>query len=322
MSLGHHARRILPWLIAFGILALLVRHAGVASLRTALAEADLRLLLVSTLLCTLPMYLLDVLSLSRVITWFNRSVTFREIAPVKAAIYLINIVNYNAGSGAVALWLRRRKGVPFLEGAASVLFINVVDAAVLVAFMAAGLPVLSPPIDRGVAVLVAGAGVALAGHFLYWRGGIDFLVLGRLRGWPIFRSFRLAPFGRYLALAALRVPFDLLFILNFWLALRAFGIDVPFLKTLAFVPVILFIAVLPITVSGLGTVQAATVYLFAPYAPEAKILTFSLAFTVALSGVRALLGVPVFRRVSEEVLAAKPEVSREARADSKEDDGA
>ena len=303
MGPGLLARRILPWLVAFGILALLVRHVGMASLRAALAEADLRLLLVSTLLCTLPMYLLDVLSLARVITWFNRPISFREIAPVKAAIYLLNIVNYNAGSGAVALWLKRRKGIPFLEGAASVLFVNVVDAALLVVFMAAGLPALSPPLDRGVALIVAFAGAALAGHFLYWRGGVDFIVLGRLRGWPIFRSFRLATFARYLRLAALRVPFDLFFILNFWLALRAFGIEVPFLKALAYVPLILFIAVVPVTVSGLGTVQAATVFLFSAYASDAKILAFSLAFTVVLSGVRAALGVPVFRRVSDEIFS-------------------
>ena len=303
MGPGLLARRILPWLVAFGILAFLVRQAGIASLRAALAEADLRLLLVSTLLCTLPMYLLDVLSLARVITWFNRPISFREIAPVKAAVYLINIVNYNAGSGAVALWLKRRKGIPFLEGAASVLFMNVVDAALLVAFMAAGLPALSPPVDRGVALLVGVAGAALAGHFLYWQGGVDFVVLGRVRGWPIFRSFRLATVERYLRLALLRFPFDLFFILNFWLALRAFGIDVPFLKTLAFVPLILFIAVVPVTVSGLGTVQAATVYLFSSYAPEAKILAFSLVFTVALNGVRAALGVPVFRRVSDEIFS-------------------
>jgi uncharacterized membrane protein YbhN (UPF0104 family) len=220
---------------------------------------------------------------------------------VKAAIYLISILHYHAGSGAVAIWLRRRKGIPFLEGAASMLFINVVDAAALVALMAAALPALSPPHDRVVAVLVGSALLALSGHFLYWRGGFDFLVLGRLRQWPIFRSFRLASFGRYLALAALRLPFDLLFILNFWLALRAFGINAPFLKTLAFVPVILFIAAIPITVSGLGTVQYATVLLFSAYASKADILGFSLAFTVVVSGVRALLGLPVFRRVSDEV---------------------
>jgi len=42
--------------------------------------------------------------------------------------------------------------------------------------------------------------------------------------------------------------------------LRAFGIEVPFLKVLAYVPVIAFIGIVPVTVAGLGTVQAATVF--------------------------------------------------------------
>jgi hypothetical protein len=123
--------------VTFGLLVFLVQRVGIGKLRDSLIAADFRMLLLSTVLCTLPMYLLDVLALSRVITWFNHPVGFREVAPVKAAIYLISILHYHAGSGAVAIWLRRRKGIPFLEGAASMLFINVVDAAALVALMAA-----------------------------------------------------------------------------------------------------------------------------------------------------------------------------------------
>jgi uncharacterized membrane protein YbhN (UPF0104 family) len=296
------ARQVVPWIVAFGLLAVLLRNAGIAQVRGALHEANLPWLLGATVLCTLPMYLLDIFALARVFTWFNVPITMREMAPVKAAVYLINIVNYNAGSGAVALWVNRRRRVPFLEAAASVLFVNLVDVSVLVAFMAAGLPALDPPVDRGVLTVVIATLLALTAHFLYWRRGIDFLLLERFRDWPIFKSFREAPTARYLRLAAIRAPFDFFFILNYWLALRAFDIDVPFVKSLAYVPVITLVGILPITVAGLGTVQAATVYLFAAYAPQAKILAFSLAFTVVLMGVRALIGVPVFRKVSGEML--------------------
>jgi len=102
--------------------------------------------------------------------------------------------------------------------------------------------------------------MALAGHLLYWRLGFDLLVLGKLPTWGIFKSFHAAEVTHYLKLAAIRVPFDLLFVLNNWLALRAFGIEVPFLKVLAYVPVIAFIGIVPVTVAGLGTVQAATVF--------------------------------------------------------------
>ena len=304
------ARRVLPWIVALGILSVLLRRAGGPALRDAVREANLGLLIGATIVCTIGMFLLYALSLSRVVSWFNCPTSAREIAPVKAAAYLINIINYNAGSGAIALWLARHKGIPFFESAASVLFINVVDALVLVGFMAVAWPALEPPIASAVAAIVGVTALVFAATLLYWRQGANFLVLGRVRGWPIFKSFREARLSHYARLAAIRAPFDLLFILNHWFGLIAFGIDVPVIQVLAFIPVISFIGIVPITVAGLGTVQAATVFLFLPYAPEARILAFSLVLTVALNGIRALLGVPVFQRVSEDVVRGGPPESK------------
>ncbi|OFV89220.1 MAG: hypothetical protein A3J75_07735 [Acidobacteria bacterium RBG_16_68_9] len=298
-------RRLLPWLVAAGILSILIRRAGGAPLREAVRDADLVWLLGATVVCTLGMFALDAVALARAISWFNCPISARDIAPVKAAAYLLNIINYNAGSGAIAVWLARHRQVPFLEAASAVLFVNIVDALVLVAFMAIGLPAFAPPLRAGVVTIVGVTAVLFVGNLLYWRAGFDFLILGRLRHWPIFKSFRAASFAHYLRLAAIRVPFDLLFIANHWAGLRAFGIDVPAIKILAYVPVISFIGVVPITVSGLGTVQAAVVFLFSPYGTEARLLAFSLVLTLALSGVRALLGVPVFRRVSEDIFRGR-----------------
>ncbi|MDP3938059.1 MAG: lysylphosphatidylglycerol synthase domain-containing protein [Deltaproteobacteria bacterium] len=294
------ARRLIPWAVAAAILWALFARTGFAGVKDAAREANLLLLFGATVLCTLPMYVLDVLSLSRVIGWFNRPVAFMDLARVKAAAYLITLVNYNVGSGGIAFWLKRRHGVPFLEAMASILFINVVDVMVLVGLLAITLPALDAPVNRAVGGVVGAAVVVFAGHFIYWRAGFDFLFLGRLRRWPIFKSFSMAGAGHYLKLAAIRLPFDLLFILNFWIALIAFDVKAPLGVTLAYVPIILFVSVVPITVAGLGTVQAVTLYLFRDYGSEATLLAFSLMLTVALSAVRALLGLPVFRKVSVE----------------------
>lgn len=296
-------RRILPWIVTAGILWVLFGRTGFGEVKSAAAAADLPFLFGVTLLCTLPMYGLDVLSLSRVFAWFNRVTPFLDLARVKAASYLITLVNYNVGSGAIAYWQKRRHGSPFLESLASILFINVVDVIVLVVLIAAALPMLQPPMNRVIGGAIGMAAAVLAGHFLYWRGGFNFFILGGLRRWPIFKSFRLAKAGHYLRLAAIRLPFDLIFILNFWLALRAFDVKIPFLLALAYVPIILFVGVIPVTVAGLGTVQAVTLYLLRDYAPEATLLAFSLMMTVALTAVRVLLALPVFRGVSEELLS-------------------
>jgi uncharacterized membrane protein YbhN (UPF0104 family) len=106
----------------------------------------------------------------------------------------------------------------------------------------------------------------------------------------------------YAALAAMRLAFLLVFISNYWFAVQAFQLHIPVRQIVAAVPVISFVGVVPVTVAGLGTVQAATIYLFQEYASEAALLALSLAVTAVMTALRALLGLPFFAAVSGELL--------------------
>jgi hypothetical protein len=73
-------------------------------------------------------------------------------------------------------------------------------------------------------------------------------------------------------------------------AAHAFGIRIPFLQMLTFLPVVFMIAALPVTVAHLGTTQAAWMLFFGDYAPAPRLLAFSLAAHLAFSASRALIG--------------------------------
>jgi uncharacterized membrane protein YbhN (UPF0104 family) len=103
---------------------------------------------------------------------------------------------------------------------------------------------------------------------------------------PLFAA---GPLGHLAALAG-RMPHLLLLILGHWGALWLWGIRVPPGEALARMPVVLLASVVPLSPSGLGTVQAAQVLLFAPYATEAAVLSFSLAFSLLGLAAQALLG--------------------------------
>jgi len=297
------ARRVVPWMVAGGLMTLLVERIGVDAILNAFAGANVALLLFGTLVCTAANFSLDAFSLSCGLSWFNVPVSFSQLAPVKASAYLVGIVNYNVASGGIALWVARRFRVPFLETASTLLFVNVVDALLLIGLMVAGLPVLREPLSTAVRTLGAVAVVGFAVQYAFWRYGADLPVLGRLWAWPIVSSFRQARLRHYATLGAMRLTFLLVFIGNYWLAVRAFHLDIPWLHIVAAVPVISFVGVVPITVAGLGTVQAATIYLFRDYAPEASLLALSLAVTAVMTAMRALLGLPFFATVSAELLA-------------------
>jgi hypothetical protein len=78
--------------------------------------------------------------------------------------------------------------------------------------------------------------------------------------------------------------------------LRAFGVRVPVVAAIASLPVVFFIAVLPISVQGIGTTQAAMVFFFARYGTgdqttrEAAVLAESLVTTAIALGFQSLLG--------------------------------
>ena len=79
-------------------------------------------------------------------------------------------------------------------------------------------------------------------------------------------------------LVAVRACYFGAFVLYFWLGTHAFHAGVPLLLAMAATPIILVVGALPITPAGLGTQQAAMLYLFAPYGSEAAILAFALSF--------------------------------------------
>jgi hypothetical protein len=74
--------------------------------------------------------------------------------------------------------------------------------------------------------------------------------------------------GHALAIAG-RLPHVAVIVLGYWVAMRVWGIDVPFAVGVTVMPAVVIAAALPISPGGLGTTQAATVYFFNAYASGA-----------------------------------------------------
>jgi len=68
---------------------------------------------------------------------------------------------------------------------------------------------------------------------------------------------------------AVRLPHICTLLALSWGALAAFGVWVPVGRALVCLPIVYFVAVLPISFQGLGTSQAMQILFFASYAPGA-----------------------------------------------------
>jgi len=76
---------------------------------------------------------------------------------------------------------------------------------------------------------------------------------------------------------------------------------IPFTALLAGLPLVFFFAALPVAAAHLGPSQAAWVYIFRRYAPEAGLVAYSLAAHLAFMLLNAAIGLIFLRRAVREL---------------------
>jgi uncharacterized membrane protein YbhN (UPF0104 family) len=284
------------WALTVAIFALILRRIPAAALVEALREADVGLFLALMVPNTVIYFAWDTLVLSVVIRWFHGEVRYRDLLPVRAASYVVGFFNTNLGRGAMAAYLTRTLRAPFLELGSTVLFLVLTEYTQLVLWALLGLFGLQTDVSRSL-VAVAGA-VAVVWLVVRW--------LLAPRNWSLARTFRLATPGRCVQIVLLRAPMFLVSLVVHYHAAHAFGIHIPFLQMLTFLPVIFMAAALPVTVAHLGTTQAAWIFFFGAYAPAPRLLAFSLAAHLVFTSTRALLGVALLPAAWADLVAPRP----------------
>lgn len=286
--------RILAWTITLGALGWLFWKTPIDQVWASVGRAE-PWTLPAVLVAVLFVFLADSFAMWRTFAWFLARLPFGDVLIVRGATYLLAAINYSVGQGAIVYFVHRARGVPVRRGVATVLLIMGTNVLVLLMLVTAGLALGSerPP------GLVPVVGVAWAGLAVYIAA-----VIARPR-WllsrPIFDVLLSAGLGGHLKAMAVRVPHIAALIAFNLTALHGFGVAVPLVSALAALPVIFFIAVLPISVQGLGTTQAAMVLFFARYVPAeagnpaAVVLAASLAAQAVALSVQVAIGLVCLR---------------------------
>lgn len=257
-------RRWLPWLAAAAILAWLLSRVPGDALRAALRHGNYLLFGAFVLVETLAILPLDAFATRKALSIAGVRRTFTDLFLLRGATYLLGLLSYVAGQGGVGVYLART-GVRAARVAGAMLLLMISNGMVLVLIAGVGL-LADLPEDRRELLLWLIAG-AFAGIVLY---------LGVIAARPRWLADRppLAPLfeaglGGHLEAAAARLPHLLLMAALQWGALRIWGIPVPFWRGVSLMTVVLLVAALPVTPSGLGTAQVLQVVFFSPWAAGA-----------------------------------------------------
>ena len=299
--------RLLAWAVTAGILVLLFRrisfHEVIAAARGAAGWT-----VPAAFFFGFVIYLADSFAIWKTFGWFLAQLSFTDVLLVRGATYLLAAINYNVGQGAIVYFVHRVARVPVMRGVATVLLImgvNVLALLFLATFGLAAAPAVPHALKLIVLVAYAGLAVYVAAVIAKPRW---------LASRPLFDVLLGAGLGGHARALLVRLPhIAILFTFQIFM-LRGFGVAVPVLQAIAALPVVFFIAVLPISVQGLGTTQAAMIFFFARYAAgdshaqQAAVLAASLVGQVCALTFQVVLGLACLKsRVGRAVTEAAAE---------------
>lgn len=238
----------------------------------AMAQAHLAPFLALMAAFSIAYFAIDTLVLLKMIRWFHGPLRYRDLLPVRASTYVVSIVNTQLAQGALALYLHRRFLTPLAEITGTVVTLILLEVTQLVIFATAGMLAFPRDVPAG---LFAGPAVLA----LLWCAliAISRGPWGKGNGTPLLRTFRSASAKQLLVILALKGSTFVIALTVHRLALPLFGIHIPTLRLLAFLPIVFMVAALPLTVAHLGTSQAAWIFFFSDYAPAEDLLAYSLA---------------------------------------------
>ena len=254
---------------------------------------------------SLCFFLADSAVLTLLIRWFHGPIRYRELLPVRASTYIVSIINTQLAQAALALYLNRRFRTPLGEITSTVILLILLEATNLIFFATVGsvaFPGGTPAVFFALPVVLALIWIAVV---RIARGGLG--ALGRRAGGNVLLStFRKVRLRQGVAILGLKGSVFFLSLLVHAQALTFFGIDIPVLPLLAFLPIVYLVAALPVTVAHLGTSQAAWIFFFGSYAAEADLLAYSLAAHLTFMLANGSFGLIFLPRVYADLFSRRP----------------
>ncbi len=294
--------RLLPIAVSAGVLLWLLRSVDLPAVAAAV-DARVAAVMIPALVafCAVTLWI-EAVSIHRLVANPPASFGLWTAARIKCASFLPGLVHYTLGLGGLAVLLRRRTGLSLGESLGLVLLISSIDLFVVFAVAsgsAAALSVEPRGLRTGIVALVA---VAFFGGIALVRSPTPLGALERVRALSIFEGLRRVPLARLAQLFTLRAFFSACFVAGCASAFAAFEIPAPPARLIGGIMIVALISALPIAVAGLGTSQAAFVYLFSDLAPAERVLAMSLVLSFGIITMRAAMGICFARELTREAL--------------------
>jgi hypothetical protein len=309
-------RKAIPYLGTLAIFALIFWRIPIRKVEQALSQVPILDFLAVFMPYSLFYCAIDSACLTWVVRRFNARMRYLDILPIRASMYVLALINTSLAQGGVAYYLHRKAGVSFLSALSSVLFIAMLEIYQLFLFSTLGV-IFYTPVGGAQTRIVGILRVVYIAAWALLAGVMIFFAVARgtrIRNWvetgragALLATFIQARPLDYLTVLAIKAPTFLASVVAQYYALALYGIAIPFVKLMLFLPLVFLAAALPISVAHLGTSQAAWLLFFSTNATPAKIVAYSLAAQLTFMLCNALIGLVFLPRASRELTALRAE---------------
>jgi len=284
-------QRLLPWVVSISIVGWLLWPYRVPEQRALLANAFSRADPWVVPICfawAIVIWLTDSFATARTLQRWGTKIGLGETCLIRGATVLFDAINPALGQAVLTLVVYRR-GTPLGQAFLLVTLMNLIFIVHIAVISGAGLLTGAAP-EAGLMTWVVG--IALSSTALYLA--IVALRPAALAQKPTLRWLMDAGLSGHAWAFLYRLPNMAALIAAQVFVMRCFNIDVPWGVSLLYLPALMFIVGMPISVQGLGPGQMASVSFFSAYTPgdaataEATILACGFA-TAALTTLSAII---------------------------------
>jgi uncharacterized membrane protein YbhN (UPF0104 family) len=296
--------RALPWIISIGLVAFLLYRYPISQIQAHILAGSFWPMVPLALLASVWSLLCVSYGDALVFRVLGRA-SFGRVLAGKAATSTLTALNYGASSGGYGLWIARATGANLKQSVGLVVYIMMCDLAAVCLIALFGLTIggdAIPAKNRWIVRIVA-LGVVFGVSVLALAG--PRVLKGWLRDPEFAEPWARVPAKIYFANLVIRVAnLSVATILTF-LAARFFGLELPFLPVIIYMPIIFLIGALPVNIAGFGAVQFAWIAFFhvEGKTDETQIIAFQFLYQLLVMAGLILRGVPFLKRVAREIEA-------------------
>lgn len=191
------------------------------------------------------------ISLKEAITIFWGTIPISQFLPLRSGELL------------KAVYLKRKKNFSLQKGTSSLILDNTIDLTILLSISTISLIFFEIYLPISVY------------QWIFFMGAIIFIlfIISRKVPHDIFHALKVVKIKKVVLLGFYSLLSWGMAFIGDYLLFKSLGIEIPFYSVFAIMPIILLIGFIPITISGLGTREAAIIFFFSKYASTEALLS-------------------------------------------------